>query len=165
MVIAFRITAIKGLIGRLFSTVIMYKIINRLCSAIIENAFNHVYFIFLLATIGREKENKSEYQFCIHWCSRGWLSRWACKYLRLFWGFVSIQKELYIYILKKKHLLRESYPFLSYLTKTLMLDATESLKQLRSAPFSGLWGISLFVSFFPLTAACCYFDWRERRLE
>lgn len=40
MVIAFCITAIKGLIGRLFSTVIMYKIINQLCSAIIGDAFN-----------------------------------------------------------------------------------------------------------------------------
>lgn len=55
MVIAFCITAIKGLIGRLFSTVIMYKIINQLCSAIIGDAFK-VYF--LLATLGRAKEQK-----------------------------------------------------------------------------------------------------------
>lgn len=44
MVIAFCNTAIKGLIDRLFSTVIMYKIINWLCGAIIEDAFNQVYF-------------------------------------------------------------------------------------------------------------------------
>lgn len=61
MVIAFCITAIKGLIGRLFSTVIMYKIINQLCSAIIGDAFNQVYV--LLATIGMEKANKTEYQY------------------------------------------------------------------------------------------------------
>ena len=44
MVIAFYITAIKGLIDRLFFTVIMYKIINQLCSAIIGDAFNQVFF-------------------------------------------------------------------------------------------------------------------------
>lgn len=70
MVIAFCITAIKGLIGRLFSTVIMYKIINQLCSAIIGDAFNQVYF--LLATLGLEKENKTEYQYC----------KVCCKYTR-----------------------------------------------------------------------------------
>lgn len=43
MAIGFCITAIKVLIGRLFSTVIMYKIINELCSAIIGEAFNQVY--------------------------------------------------------------------------------------------------------------------------
>lgn len=59
MVIAFCITAIKGLIGRLFSTVIMYKIINQLCSAIIGDAFNQVYFLH--ATLGIEKENKTAY--------------------------------------------------------------------------------------------------------
>ncbi len=62
MVIAFSITAIKGLIGRLFSTVIMYKIINQLCGAIIGDAFNQVYV--LLATISIEKANKTEYQYC-----------------------------------------------------------------------------------------------------
>lgn len=61
MVIAFCITAIKALIGRLFSTVIMYKIINQLCSTIIGDAFNQVYV--LLATIGVEKANKTEYQY------------------------------------------------------------------------------------------------------
>lgn len=62
MVIAFCITAIKGLIGRLFSTVIMYKIINQVCSAIIGDAFNQLYV--LLTTIGLEKANKTEYQYC-----------------------------------------------------------------------------------------------------
>lgn len=56
MVIAFCITAIKGLIGRLFPAVIMYKIINQLCSAIIGDTFNQVYF--LLASLSIEKENK-----------------------------------------------------------------------------------------------------------
>lgn len=42
MVIAFCITAIKCLIGRLFSTVIMYKIINQICSAIMGDAFKQV---------------------------------------------------------------------------------------------------------------------------
>lgn len=46
MVIAFCITAIKGLIDRLFVTVIMYKIINKLCSAIIGDVFNQVFFFF-----------------------------------------------------------------------------------------------------------------------
>lgn len=61
MVIAFCITAIKVLIGRLFSTVIMYKIINQLRSTIIGDAFNQVYV--LLASIGVEKANKTEYQY------------------------------------------------------------------------------------------------------
>lgn len=43
MVIALYITAIKFLMGRLFSTVIMYKIINQLWRAIIGDAFNQVY--------------------------------------------------------------------------------------------------------------------------
>lgn len=64
MVIAFCITAIKVLIGRLFSTVhiYIYKIINQLCSTIIGDAFYQVYV--LLATIGVEKANKTEYQYC-----------------------------------------------------------------------------------------------------
>lgn len=62
MVIAFCITAIKGLIGWLFSTVIMYKIINQLCRAVIGDAFNQLYV--LLATIDMEKANKTEYQYC-----------------------------------------------------------------------------------------------------
>ena len=66
MVIAFCITAIKGLIDRLFSTVIMYKIINQHCSAIIGDAFNQVYF--LLATLGKERENKTEYQYDKMYC-------------------------------------------------------------------------------------------------
>lgn len=62
MVIAFYITAIKVLMGRLFSTVIMYKIINQLWKAIIGDAFNQVYA--LLTTIGIEKANKTECQCC-----------------------------------------------------------------------------------------------------
>ena len=92
MVIAFCITAIKGLIGRLFSAVIMYKIIYQLCRAIIEDAFNQVYF--LLATIDIKKENKTEYQYCTIWCLHWWLSRKVGKYLRLYWGCVSIQTEI-----------------------------------------------------------------------
>lgn len=66
MVIAFSITAIKVLIGRLFSTVIMYKMIKQLCSTTIGDAFNQVYV--LLATIAREKANKTEYQYCELYC-------------------------------------------------------------------------------------------------
>lgn len=62
MIIAFYITAIKSLIGWLFTIVIMYKIINQLCSAVIGDAFNQLYV--LLATIGTEKANKTEYQYC-----------------------------------------------------------------------------------------------------
>lgn len=63
MVIAFYITAIKVLMGRLFFTVIMSKIISQLWRAIIGDAFNQVYVS--LTTIDTEKvKKKKKCQYC-----------------------------------------------------------------------------------------------------
>lgn len=63
MVIAFRITAIKVLMDRLFSTVIMYKIIKQLWGAIIGDAFNQVYVQIRQTAIAKEKTNQGGRQY------------------------------------------------------------------------------------------------------